>query len=125
LSGKTTPKAEAAPPPLADARRTTEKYSLPFSFCARRIPFSPNEKSIFLWCLALTSNAAGLVSIFSLGRLGIPPLNPPLPSRPRLGRRIFWRRIEFPFLPLPQPSCVRATIMNFPKSSDLYANYSM
>ncbi|PJA33570.1 MAG: hypothetical protein CO184_01570 [Candidatus Zambryskibacteria bacterium CG_4_9_14_3_um_filter_40_16] len=55
---------EAAPPPLATTRYTTEKYSLLFSFCARRIFSSPNEKSIFLWCFALTSKAAGLAPIF-------------------------------------------------------------
>jgi len=27
----------------------------------------------------------------TVGRLGIPPPNPLLPSRPRLGGRIFWR----------------------------------
>ncbi|MDO8664922.1 MAG: recombinase zinc beta ribbon domain-containing protein, partial [Candidatus Liptonbacteria bacterium] len=47
----------------------TEKYSLLFSFCARPIFSSLNEKSIFLWCIALTSKAAGLASITSAGLL--------------------------------------------------------
>jgi len=50
---------------------------IPDSFCARQISFSSNEKSIFLWCFAMTCKAAGLASIFLLGRLGIPPLEPP------------------------------------------------
>src|SRR3989338_4730136 len=58
----------AGPPATARlARHTTEKYSLLFSFClpagrhgARRISFSPNEKSIFLWCPASSSRTAGL-----------------------------------------------------------------
>jgi hypothetical protein len=71
-----TPTNEAAPPPLADARRTTEKYSLLFSFCARRISFSLNEKSIFLWCFALTSKAAGLASVLrSDGSAAVRPTN--------------------------------------------------
>ena len=53
---------EASPATARSARHTTEKYSLLFSFCARRISFSPNEKSIFLWCFALTSKAAGLTA---------------------------------------------------------------
>jgi len=62
-----------APPPLADTRRTTEKYSLLFSFCARPIFSSLNEKSIFLWCIALTSKAAGLASIFCKNTAEFPP----------------------------------------------------
>ena len=67
---------EAAPPPLATTRYTTEKYSLLFSFCARPISFSSNEKSIFLWCIALTSKAAGLASIFRENTAEFPP-HPP------------------------------------------------
>jgi len=43
---------EASPATARQARHTTEKYSLLFSFCARRIFLSLNEKSIFLWCPA-------------------------------------------------------------------------
>jgi len=68
---------EAAPPPLATTRHTTEKYSLLFSFCARPIFSSLNEKSIFLWCLALTSKAAGLASVsIRSGAAEFPP-HPP------------------------------------------------
>ncbi|MBI2573999.1 MAG: hypothetical protein HYV78_01230 [Candidatus Wildermuthbacteria bacterium] len=71
------PTKEASPAVARSTRTTTENYPLLFSFCARRISFSLNEKSIFLRCFALTSKAVGLASIFLLGRLGIPPLNPP------------------------------------------------
>ena len=83
-----TPPTKEAPPTLKlwragtpatarQARHTTEKYSLLFSFClpagrhgARRtcgelvesISFSLNEKSIFLWCLAMNCKVAGLAS---------------------------------------------------------------
>src|SRR3989338_4762518 len=60
------------PATARQARHTTEKYSLLFSFCARRtcgelvesISFSPNEKSIFLWCPAFQvfRQVAGLAS---------------------------------------------------------------
>ena len=72
-----------APPPLADTRRTTEKYSLLFSFCARPIFSSLNEKSIFLWCIALTSKAAGLASIFCKGMAEFPPHPSAIPLRGR------------------------------------------
>src|SRR3989344_4001500 len=54
---------EASPATARQARHTTEKYSLLFSFCARRI-FSSNEKSIFLWCPAFQvfRQVAGLAS---------------------------------------------------------------
>jgi len=55
-----TPTKEASPAVARSARPTTEKYSLLFSFCARRFSFSPNEKSIFLWCPADSSRTAGL-----------------------------------------------------------------
>ena len=64
LSLSKTPTKEASPATARQARRTTEKYSLLFSFCARRISFSPDEKSIFLWCPALQvfRQVAGLAS---------------------------------------------------------------
>src|SRR3989338_9934348 len=66
-----------APPPLAGTRHTTEKYSLLFSFCARPILLSPNEKSIFLWCFVLTSKAARLASVsIRSGAAEFPP-HPP------------------------------------------------
>ena len=74
---------EASPATARSARHITEKYSLLFSFClpagrhgARRISFSPNEKSIFLWCLALKSKVAGLASIFRKNTAEFPP-HPP------------------------------------------------
>ncbi len=58
------PTKEASPATARFARHTTEKYSLLFSFCARRISFSLNEKSIFLWCSAFQvfRQVAGLAS---------------------------------------------------------------
>ena len=55
---------EASPATARQARHTTEKYSLLFSFCARRIFSSLNEKSIFLWCPAFQvfRQVAGLAS---------------------------------------------------------------
>jgi hypothetical protein len=47
-----TPNKEASPATARQARTTTEKYSLLFSFCARPIFSSFNEKSIFLRCSA-------------------------------------------------------------------------
>src|SRR3989344_1300660 len=69
---------EASPATARSARHTTEKYSLLFSFCARRISFSPNEKSIFLWCLAFQvfRQVAGLASIFCKNTAEFPP-HPP------------------------------------------------
>jgi len=59
------PTKEASPATARQARHTTEKYSLLFSFCARLISFSYNEKSIFLWRSALQvfGQVAGLASI--------------------------------------------------------------
>jgi len=62
LSLSKTPTKEASPATARQARHTTEKYSLLFSFCARWIFLSPNEKSIFLWCLAMNCKVAGLAS---------------------------------------------------------------
>src|SRR3990167_2391436 len=89
-----------APPPLAGTRHTTEKYSLLFSFCARPILLSPNEKSIFLWCLVLTSKAAGLASVsIRSGAAEFPP--PPPSAAPSLGRTGFLEAARFFSLPLP------------------------
>ncbi len=61
-----TPNKEASPATARQARNTTEKYSLLFSFCARRISFSLNEKSIFLRCSAFQvfRQVAGLSTIW-------------------------------------------------------------
>src|SRR3989344_7330229 len=73
----TKPPTRKPPPATArQARHTTEKYSLLFSFCARRIFLSLNEKSIFLWCLALKGKVAGLTSIFRKNTAEFPP-HPP------------------------------------------------
>ena len=75
-----TPNKEASPATARQARHTTEKYSLLFSFCARPISFSFNEKSIFLWCSAFQvfRQVAGLASIwFRKGKAEFPP-TPPL-----------------------------------------------
>src|SRR3989304_7130818 len=53
LSLSKTPNKEASPATARQARHTTEKYSLLFSFCALPILSSFNEKSIFLRCSAL------------------------------------------------------------------------
>ena len=71
-----TPNKEASPATARQARHTTEKYSLLFSFCARPISFSFNEKSIFLWCSAPESRVAGLATIFCEGKAEFPP-HPP------------------------------------------------
>ena len=73
------PTKEASPATARQARHTTEKYSLLFSFCARRISFSSNEKSIFMWCPAFQvfRQVAGLASfLLSKGKAEFPP-NPP------------------------------------------------
>jgi len=56
---------EASPATARQASHTTGKYSLLFSFCARPIFSSFNEKSIFLRCSALQvfGQVAGLASI--------------------------------------------------------------
>ncbi len=60
-----TPNKEASPATARKPRHTTEKYSLLFSFCARPISFSSNEKSIFLRCSAFQvfRQVAGLSTI--------------------------------------------------------------
>jgi len=82
-----TPNKEASPATARQARHTTEKYSLLFSFCARPISFSFNEKSIFLRCSALQvfGQVAGL-SAFCI-RSGVAEFPPHPPSaRPALNR---------------------------------------
>ena len=74
-----TPNKEASPATARQARHTTEKYSLLFSFCARPIFFSSNEKSIFLRCSAFQvfRQVAGLSSIwFRKGKAEFPPKPP-------------------------------------------------
>ena len=51
---------EASPATARQARYTTEKYSLLFSFCARRIFSSKRKRKLFCWVLLWTSRAAGL-----------------------------------------------------------------
>jgi len=85
---------EASPATARFARHTTEKYSLLFSFCARRISFSPNEKSVFLWCLALKSKVAELACIFCEGKAEFPP-HPPS-AMPSLGRTGFFAATFLP-----------------------------
>ena len=87
LSLSKPPTKEASPATARQARHTTEKYSLLFSFCARRIFLSSNEKSIFLWCSAPESRMAGLASIFCEGKAEFPP-HPPS-ATPSLERTEF------------------------------------
>ena len=98
---------EASPATARQARHTTEKYSLLFSFCARRIFSSLNEKSIFLWCPALQvfMQVAGLASfLLSKGKAEFPP-NPPsaFPLLKRDGNGS--RRAKIPSPPNPLPFC--------------------
>ena len=51
---------EASPATARQARYTTEKYSLLFSFCARRIFSSKRKRKLFCWLLLWTSRAVGL-----------------------------------------------------------------
>jgi len=76
-----TPNKEASPATARQARNTTEKYSLLFSFCARPILSSFNEKSIFLWCSAFQvfRQVAGLSTIwFRKEKAEFPPNPLPL-----------------------------------------------
>ena len=74
-----TPTKEASPATARQARHTTEKYSLLFSFCAPPIFSAFNEKSIFLRCSAFQvfRQVAGLSAIwFRKEKAEFPP-NPP------------------------------------------------
>ena len=52
------------------------------------------EKKTFLLGSALNEQAAGLASfVFARTTRHYSPPNPLLPSHPRFGKRIFWRRI--------------------------------
>ena len=57
LFSSKTPNKEASPATARQARHTTEKYSLLFSFCARPISFSSNERVFF--CGVLPSKYSG------------------------------------------------------------------
>src|SRR3989344_2447548 len=105
-----TPNKEASPATARQARHTTEKYSLLFSFCARPISFSFNEKSIFLWCSALQvfGQVAGLASIlFRKGKAEFPP-NPPsaFPFLKRNGNGNRRAKIPSPQPPSFLPACL-------------------
>src|SRR3989338_1519899 len=80
LSLSKPPTKEASPATARQARTTTEKYSLLFSFCARRIFSSFNKKSIFLWASCFDKQGGGAGLYFLQGNGGIPPPKPP-PSR--------------------------------------------
>jgi len=68
-----TPNKEASPATARQARHTTEKYSLLFSFCARRF-FSSKRKKTFVRGSALNEQDGRAVRfLYSLGRGGIPP----------------------------------------------------
>src|SRR3989344_7980544 len=101
LSLSKTPTKEASPATARSARHTTEKYSLLFSFCARRISFSSNEKSIFLWCLAMNCKVAGQASfLLRKGKAEFPPTPPSaFPFLKRNGKGS--RRGKNPFPPPP------------------------
>src|SRR3989339_1946689 len=98
---------EPTPATARSARHTTEKYSLLFSLCARRISFSHNEKSIFLWCFAMNCKVAGLASIFRKNTAEFPP-NPPsaLFLRGRDGNGSMEVKIPSPQPPPFLPACL-------------------
>src|SRR3989338_768427 len=103
------PNKEASPATARQARHTTEKYSLLFSFCARPIFSSFNEKSIFLWCSAFQvfRQVAGLSTIcFRKGKAEFPP-NPPsaFPLIKRNGNRSRRAKIPSPQPPSFLPTC--------------------
>ena len=105
-----TPNKEASPATARQARHTTEKYSLLFSFCARPISFSSNEKSIFLRCSALQvfRQVAGLSTIwFRKGKAEFPP-NPPsaFPLLKRNGNGSRRAKIPSPQPPSFLPACL-------------------
>ena len=105
-----TPNKEASPATARQARHTTEKYSLLFSFCARRFFSSFNEKSIFLWCPAFQvfRQVAGLASIWlSKGKAEFPP-NPPsaFPFLKRNGNGSRRAKIPSPQPPSFLPACL-------------------
>ena len=88
---KQTPTNEAAPPPLANARRRA-KYSLHFLICARPPKiFSIKEKSILLGS-ALNEQAAGLASILCSGAAEFPS-HPPS-AAPSLGLANFLAELK-------------------------------
>src|SRR3989339_1167343 len=101
------PTKKPTPATARQARHTTEKYSLLFSFCARRISFSRNEKSIFLWCFAMNCKVAGLASIFRKNTAEFPP-NPPsaLFLRGRDGNGSRRAKIPSPQPPPFLPACL-------------------
>ena len=110
LSLSKTPNKEASPATARQARHTTEKYSLLFSFCARPIFSSFNEKSIFLWCPAFQvfRQVAGLSSIwFRKGKAEFPP-NPPsaFPFLKRNGNGSRRAKIPSPQPPSFLPACL-------------------
>ena len=74
-----TPTKEASPATARQARHTTEKYSLLFSFCAPPIFSAFNEKSIFLRCSAFQvfRQVAGLSAIWFWKEKAEFPPNPP------------------------------------------------
>ncbi len=94
-----TPNKEASPATARQARHTTEKYSLLFSFCAPPISISSNEKSIFLRCSALQvfGQVAGLSAFCIRSGVAEFPPNPPS-ATPSLGR--FFFSAEFEAVPI-------------------------
>jgi len=87
-----------------------QKSFLCFSF-ARAGCLLLKGKECFAWLCSDRAGRWGWPLLYLLGRLGIPPPNPLLPSRPRVGGRIFWRR-QIEILPLPHPPGARASWWN-------------
>ena len=81
---------ERTPPPLANARQPTKKFSSHFLICARPIFSSKREKKLFCRLLLLTEQAAGAASFFI--RYGMAESPPPSPLPPP---KIFFPGFQF------------------------------
>ena len=80
-----------APPRRRSLTLATPKKSFVRIFGFARVRFfllKGKQNFSLVFC---SERAGGWALRTSLGRLGIPPPNPLLPSRPRFGKRIFWR----------------------------------
>ena len=83
-----TPNKEASPTTARQARHTAEKYSLLFSFCARRFFSSKRKRKLLCGVLLLTSRTAGL-SVFCI-RSGVAEFPPKPPFRHALAGTILF-----------------------------------
>lgn len=103
LSLSRTPTKEAAPPPLANARRPAKKFSSHFLICARPIFSSKRKRKLFDWLLLLTEQAAGAASFCIRSGMAEFPPNPPSAMPPLKSRRA---KIPSPQPPSFLPACL-------------------